>query len=585
MQWQRRVVQSALALEFLIAAACAGSVGDPEDSSAGGSGGGDIELPPIDKDSLRRNPSRRLVCEDPDKPQLAETPLVRLTNAEYHNAVADLIAPLSLAADDQPALPLETPFDGYSNHHKGQTPSTELIETFETGSLDVGDLVIENFDELGIDDCPPKDADDEQACFDAFVDSFAMRAFRHPLDDNERERLSDFYEALRDEYDFDQAMRLVVNGVLQTPQFLYRIELGQGNGKKMKLSGYEVASRLSFLLWDTMPDDELFEAAANGDLDSADGIQTELARMLADPRSQSAIERFTGEWLGLDRLASFAEAKDTDVFEDFDQAVADDLMEGLRLYIEETLTNEGGGLQKLLTSRTAFVNARTAGIYGVDAPDGNKLARVKLDRNERKGLTTQAAVLAGLAAETEHSPILRGVWMMEHILCQPPPPPPEDLDTDEPAPAPDSNLTKRERTVIEHGAKAICSGCHQQIDGIGFGYENYDAIGQYRTEEIVADGTSRMVDPSASIIGSGDMDGEYENALSMIDAVAASEQVAQCFVEHFYRYALARSTAKEDGCNIARITDKAVESEGDFQSLLRSFVTTDAFRFRTQFAQ
>jgi len=581
---RRRVFLSAFALVCL-GAGCSGTTTGPGPGGGGGGGkgGDDVVLPPITRDSLKRNPAHELKCDNPDDPSLGDTPLVRLTTPEYHNTIRDLIAPLEMPIAKRPTLPLETPFEGFTNHAQGQTPSTELVESLETGSQDVGAIVSAGLGKLEIVGCPPSGASGEKACFDAFVDTFAQRAFRRPLDGGERERLGAYYSSMRATYDFNETMRLVVNGIVQTPQFLYRVEYGDGSGSKIKLTGYEVASRLSYLFWDSMPDADLFAAAADGVLDTPSGVEAQVLRLVKDTRSASALGQFGREWLDIGRIESFAEDKDVAVFPGFDKTVAADMKAGLGMYIDETLLGEGGGLKTLLTSNVGFVSAKTAAIYGVGAPAGAGLQRVELNAAERKGLATQPAILAGLAARSEHSPIKRGVWMMSHIMCQPAPPPPVDLNTKEPAPAPGSNLTKRERTVMEHEAVALCKSCHVQIDGIGFGFEGYDAVGKYRTTEKVADGSMKAVDTSAVIKETGDMDGDYASGIEMIDAIARSEQVAQCFVEHFYRYALSRSVVDEDGCNIARITDQTVANQGDFAGMLNGLVKTDTFRYRTPF--
>lgn len=583
----RRAVRPGGLLGFALLAACSGQVGQGDRGGPGGGGGSttdpDIDRRPVAPDSLNRNPYYSLRCDDPANPPLAETPLVRLTNVEYHNTIRDLIAPLTLPADRRPSLPLETPFDGYSNHHMGQTPSADLIEAVEGGARNVGAVVVAGLAQLGIDGCPPAGAGAERACLDAFLDRFAVRAFRRPLEPEERARMVALYEAMRARYDFSVALELVVDGIVQAPQFLYRVEYGTGSGSKLKLTGHEVASRLSYLLWDTMPDQELLDAAARGELDDSAGIDAQVQRMLADPRSAPALRLFHQQWLHLSRVASFAEDKDTTIYRDYSREVAADLMRGLDLFVEDALLGEGGGLRKLLTSTEAFVNQRTAWIYGVPAPGGTDLQRVALDPAQRRGVTTQGGLLAGLALKTEHSPIRRGIWVMEHLLCQPPDPAPVDVNTNEPTPAPGSNLTKRERVVMEHEAQVRCQSCHRLIDGIGFAYENYDAIGRYRTEERVASGELRPVDSSAFIENSGDLDRGYANALEMSDAMAESGQVAQCFVESFYRYALSRSRQEADGCNIARITDQALASAGDFRAVLLSLTRTDTFRYRSAF--
>jgi hypothetical protein len=312
--------------------------------------------------------------------------------------------------------------------------------------------------------------------------------------------------------------------------------------------------------------------------------------MIADDRTKKAVWEFARQWLDLQRLAGLAEAKDGSKFPMWSSTISSSLSDGLRAFVQDSLLGDGGSLGKLLTSNKAFVTDKTAFVYGVNAPSGSNLGSVDADSSKRQGLLTQAYLMAGLAKQANHSPVLRGVFVLERVMCAPPPPPPNGMipQATNPLPA-DAKVTTRQRLVMEHeGQGGSCKACHEYIDGVGFGFENFDAIGQYRTQEEVA-GTKLDVDPSAKVVQTFDVNGSYGSGIDLAKKLAGSEQVAQCFAEHWYRYALARSltmkddttVAQEDGCNVAFITDAFVNAKGDFKTLLSNVVKSPAFRYRS----
>jgi Protein of unknown function (DUF1592)/Protein of unknown function (DUF1588)/Protein of unknown function (DUF1595)/Protein of unknown function (DUF1585)/Protein of unknown function (DUF1587) len=548
--------------------------------SNSGNGGNDKEpdVPTPGADSLERNPTRSLVCENPGVASLGATPMARLTNAEYFNSLRDLVSPLDLEVADN--LPIEKGFNGsFSNNHVDQTPSRPLIDAFEDTATSVGTAVAAGLDRLGISDCPPRN--NEDACRDSFVTAFGERAYRRPLTADERTRLVGFFDAARDRWGFSKAIELTTNALVQSPQFVYKLEFGNDDGTDAwRLTGYEVASRLSYLLWDTMPDAELFSAAESGDLDSMRGIEAQAKRLLGDERAGVAMRRFVGEWLDFQRLNGTADsgAKDPELFPNYTKATSDAVHRGMDLFVEDALVGEGGGLKKLLTSNRAWVNQSSAAVYDVKAANGDTLSPVSLDASQRKGLLTQAGFLGGLAHARVHSSIFRGVFVLNRFLCMPPPSPPANVNTDVPEITAEAKTARQRVEVVHQAQGSACKGCHRQIDGIGFAFEHYNAVGSWQDTD-----NGEPVDSSSFIEGSLDADGEYDGAIGMIDALAKSEQVKQCFVEQWYRYALARLDTDADGCSIAAMTDEQVETDGDFGRLVSAILKTQDFRFRKPF--
>ncbi len=535
-------------------------------------------IPPVEDLKLDRNPDRPLTCADPSKPVTGNTPFVRLSTTEYANTLRDLFAPLKMA--NAPALPADTLRPGFAPDD-AFAAANDLVEALSSEANSLGALVASGLDQLGLKGCPPASADAEGACLDSFIDGFVTRVYRRPAEADERKAIADFFASARKEGDFKQAIGTVVEGLLQTPQFLYRLEIGgEAQGGRAKLTGYEMASRLSYLLWNSMPDSELMSAAGDGELDEAKGIGSQIKRMLKDERAKVLANDFADAWLHLElRMPRAAAAsKNKQIFQNYSEAAAKDLVHGLELFIEDSLVGDKGGIRKLLSSSTGWVNQNTASIYGSDASSAD-LTAVELDGERRRGLLTQPALMAALANAEKHAPVRRGIMVLEGILCQTPPSPPNGVIPDPPPPDLSVKRTTRERLVIEHeGQGGACQSCHEVIDGVGFAFENYNAIGQWQDKE---DGIN--IDSSALVSGTYDVDGNYSGAVEMIDKLATSEQVAQCYVETFYRYALARALDDEDGCNVAYLTDRVLTSDADLQSLLEGLTATSAFRYRSAF--
>lgn len=564
-------------------AACTASTtdGDGGGDNEGGQGGGNP--PPPKAGSLTRNPNYTLVCEEPKGLNTGNTPLSRLTNTEYENTLAALLAPIKVP--QKPQLPMEVVTNGFSNNWEGQNPSDPLIEQFELGAQSAAAAVVQNLASLKLQGCGGSGEAAEASCAAAFLDSFGVRAFRRPLQEDEKQRFLAFFTKSKAAFGFNKALELTTTVLLSSPQFLYKLEFGEGDATKgaVKLTGYEMASRLSYLLWDSMPDEALFTAAREGKLETSEGLGEQLDRMIDDPRARQALNEFAGQWLHLGRVSgnASAERKNKTLFPKYTQDTAQALSEGLHEFLADSLLGDGGGIKKLLTSNKAWVNDKTAFIYEVSAPQGATLAPVELDASKRRGLTTQAGLLAGLAHDANQAAVLRGQFVLDLLLCQPPPPPPNNMVPSIPPVDTSVKRTTRQRLVLEHEAQGgSCKSCHEIIDGVGFAFENYDAIGKWQTEE-----EGLPIDSSAYIKDSFDADGDFANAIEMTEKLSRSEQTYQCFVEQFYRYAMARSTQEVDGCSVASLTDQMVDNEGDFRGLLKALVRTNAFRYRSAFSQ
>ncbi len=342
----------------------------------------------------------------------------------------------------------------------------------------------------------------------------------------------------------------------------------------MALDGYQLASRLSYFLTGSMPDGALFAAADGGTLQSAQEIESQARRLLETPRARSMVRDFNEQWLQLDSLSGLARnAPDasTNV-----KGIGDDYRESLQQFLDHAFWDQGD-LKSLFLSPVTYVNGRLAGVLGVPAPDSG-YAPVNAAPGQ-VGLLTQPALMAMLAHSDQSGPVQRGVWVRERLLCLDVPPPPPNLNPV--APDPDPTLTTRARFAV-HTSSPACSGCHLLIDGVGFGFENYDQLGRYRTVENGLD-----VDASGDVLGSGEaaVDGPFTGAAELSQRLAASDRVQRCLATNWYRYAMGRVETDADGCSLEDVQKKFAATGGQFKELLVALTLTDAFRYRPAVAE
>jgi len=362
-----------------------------------------------------------------------------------------------------------------------------------------------------------------------------------------------------------------MTAMLLSPQFLYRIEpVDGGAGTVAKLSSHHVAARLSYLLWDTLPDADLFAAADRGALDTPEGIRAEAERLLRDPRAKTSVARFHSQWLLMSRLDNLM--KDSTVVKEWNADTAKSMKAGLERFMDWGFWDGEGTLSSLLTDQRAFVDARLAPIYDVSPPAS--MALVDVGNHPRAGLLTQAGMLSMLASPRADSPVHRGVFVLKTLLCSPPPEAPAGVPAlEEPAVAGEARTT-RERQVETHN-KTACIGCHETIDGIGFGFGNYDTLGRFQESE-----NGAAIDATGEFIGTRDIDGQFDGVVEMATSLARSTQAEQCLATQWFRYGFGRVETDSDACALKPIVDTFTQSKGDMKGLLFALVTSDAFRYR-----
>jgi hypothetical protein len=419
--------------------------------------------------------------------------------------------------------------------------------------------------------CRQADASGETACAKKILSTLMRRAYRRSISETDLERPMAFYREGRSERDFDTGIGKALSAVLINPEFLFRVEVDPDKtapGAAYRISDLELASRLSFFLWSSLPDDALLDSAIRGELRRPGVLEKHVRRMLADPRSYNLASNFAGQWLRLRNLTSVD--PNVRLYPDFD----DNLRQAFRLETElfvDSVVREDRSVLDLLKTDYTFLNERLAKHYGIPNVYGSRFRRVELARDSRRGgLLRQGSVLAVSSYATRTSPVLRGVWVLSNIVGAPPPPPLPNvpaLDGNVPA-----NLPVRER-MAAHRANPVCASCHRTIDPVGFTLENFDAVGRWRDNE----GDSGPIDVSGTLPGLGDVNGvaDLEEAL-----LRRPELFAATLTEKLLTFALGRGVEYYDAPAVRKILREAQPGGYHFSSLILGIVNSAPFQMR-----
>ncbi|MFO0631255.1 MAG: DUF1592 domain-containing protein [Nannocystaceae bacterium] len=495
--------------------------------------------------------------------------LRRLTHREYAATIVDVVA---ADPDQAQALVATFPQDvvtsSFDNDGLHQSISVLLGERYLDAAEQLADAVLADATRRDrVIGCDPAAG---EACLRDFVTRFGRRAMRRPLDDEEIDAL---VELALGQAEPDAQASIVIETVLMSPRFLFKVELGTpdpDHPERAKLGGFEVATRLSYLLWGTTPDDVLLDAAAAGQLDDADGVATMAEAMLDDGRVQTAMAQFGAQWFRLDDIAG--QARDAASFPEFDAALQQAMVDELQALLQRHMFGDGEDFLDLYRTRSTAVNDALAAIYGVTPPGSSTLVPIELPEDgERGGLFTTAAFATASSRADETSPVQRAVYVRKLALCDPPPPPPPGVPQVQPEDG-ESTQDAFERHIDQGDS---CAGCHLQLDPIGFGLERFDSIGRLRDSYGSGDPVKR--DGTITIDGT-------EHAFSggvELGALVADSQAAQgCVVTHAWRFALGRSEDPADECNREQVRLRFADAGNDFRSLLLALVRSDAFRYR-----
>jgi hypothetical protein len=496
------------------------------------------------------------------------TPLVRLNRNQYQNSVRDLLG-VPASAIDTSAIAEDEKVGPFASNTAA--PVSELVIEQYMESAEALALAAAKKLE-GLVACDRTQLGDD-ACAASFIDAFGRRAYRRPLATEEGASYQALYTAYVGSAGFADTLRIVVQTMLQSPSFLYHVELqppAPGADATVPLDAYELASRLSFFLASTTPDDALLDAAASGMLatDPAE-LRAQAQRLLALRGASDTFASFHLQWLELDKLNGLS--KDTATYPSFDPALATAMRNETVHFVDYVLRHGDGKLDTLLTAPYSFPEGALFELYGVTQPAGADPAQpVQLDPAQRAGLLTQPSFLAVHAHENQSAPVQRGKVVIRNVLCESLPDPPPNVNTTPPDPSP--NATTRQRFAI-HESEATCAGCHKRIDGIGMGFEAYDGIGAFRTR----DGT-QAVDASGTLMSTADLDGPFDGVVDLEKKLASSAEVQQCVATQWLRFALGRIETDADRCSLAQLHQAFDASGHDVRALIVAVVMSDAFR-------
>jgi hypothetical protein len=413
---------------------------------------------------------------------------------------------------------------------------------------------------------------EEQACATKILSSLAHRAYRRPIDADDTKQLLALYKTGAQKGGFESGVRLALQKILVSPEFLFRTEVdppGAAPGTVYKISDVELASRLSFFLWSSIPDDQLLAVAESGRLSDPSILQSEVKRMLADPRSQALVKNFAGQWLFLRNIARIS--PDTTTFTNFDENLRQSLAKETELLIESQL-REDHSVVDLLSTDYTFLNQRLAEHYGIRGIYGNEFRRVKIEDPNRYGLLGQASILTVTSYPNRTAPTIRGKWVLEQLLGSPPPPPPpnvpslkDDVTT--------QKLTMRQR-MEQHRTNPTCAACHRMMDPVGFALENFDGLGAWRVSTAPGLGP---IDASGALV-----DGTAFNGPAGLRDVLLKKQdmFVENFTERLMTYALGRGLEEYDHAALRKISRETAADHQKWSSIILGIVKSTPFQMR-----
>jgi hypothetical protein len=495
---------------------------------------------------------------------LQSSQVFRLTNYEYTNSAADLLG-----------LPVnvELEADGASSggFFVGGPASDNSVRAYHAAAITVATSAVSAANLARVVPCS---ATPTAACAGTFIDSFAPKAFRRPLDPAERAALLGAFTSISTKYGFPAGIQVIIESVLQSPSFLYHLELEEqamGAGKKA-VTGYSMASRLSYLLWSSTPDDTLLAHAGAGMLTTPAQVQAEATRMIADPRAKNGVRYFYEQWL---RVTDMPPSKTAPYDATYSTSMINSIRTSFDLQMDDALWADTGAVTSLLTSRTAYVNQQLAPIMGVTGVTGTTMQKVQVNPTQRAGVLTHPAIMSVFATENTSHPIRRGVFVWGKVLCRPLPDPPANVP---PFVAPSPGQSLRQDFEVLTKDPTGCQPCHMRINPVGFLFENYDTIGQFRT----IDDNKQPVNTAVTIVGTGDpaLDVATTNATQFLDRLGTDDAaVGACMITHLYRFAAKRAeaTSGADAADIMKLTTAFTTSKQSFKQALVGLTQTETF--------
>jgi len=518
--------------------------------------------------------SRHLAALPASNPDIAAQPalehkeapvLRRLTHSQYDNTARDLLGDISRPARQ---FPPEDFVDGFKNQYHAQIISPLLAEAYSAAAEKLAAGAFRGGDLRGLIPCRPASPADAD-CRTRFIREFGLKAFRRPLTDAEVQRYSSLFQK---QDDFRRGAQIVVETMLQSPNFLF---LDPGSAVERK--SYARASRLSYFLWDSMPDEALLRGAASGELDSAEGLEQAARRMLASPRARDAVDEFLAQWLRFDLLLQ--QHKERRIFPQFNRELALAMIEETRRFVADIVWNDRNFME-LFTAARSFVNAELASLYNLPPP-ASEFERVNFPHDsERSGILGQGTFLAQTSKPAETSPTARGLFIRERFLCQRVPLPPPGTNMNLPPLTEDRPRTNRDRLAL-HVASESCANCHNLIDPIGYGFEKFDAIGARGEKFRIAfpraeDSEDKLKTMEVEIDTKGWVAGlarsEFSSPKELGSILAATPRCQECIVKQLFRYAVGRAETAADQPVLQRVSEDFRRSQFHFKELMISVI-------------
>ncbi|MDX2021408.1 MAG: DUF1592 domain-containing protein [Deltaproteobacteria bacterium] len=499
------------------------------------------------------------VCEVPDD-GWAVAPMRRLTAAEYDYAVADLLGETRHVAAD--TLDADEAISGFAANTQVTVGGGDAEKLANVARAVAEDAVTRLNEVLKC-----ASGQSNEACALSFIERFTRRAYRRKATSDELGILNQLYKDKAAATDHTQGVRLAIEAVLQQAPFLYRPIIGAKTPKDgvNKLTGEELASRMSFFFWSSVPDDELLDAADDGQLDTVEGLKSHAERMMKDPRFDRTLQSFALQWLGLGNEPQ----KDDIAYPAFNTEVWRSAKSSVAQFFSYVVKETDGSLENLFTSPVVFADQQLATTYGMTVK-ANGFEKTATDPKRRGGVFMQAAVLANLAGTEESSPVKRGVFVRSKLLCQSPPPPPANGVAAIAPASPDK--TQRQR-LEEHRKNPTCAACHAFFDPLGLAFEHFDGVGAYREKE-----HGLAIDSSGDLTES-DVDGPFADGVELMSRLQGSQVVAECLTTQFYRFAVGRLESPADACVLKRLTASMMGQGYSVREVFTKVATSDAFRF------
>jgi hypothetical protein len=570
-------------LHALVLVACTGSIGGtgsgrtPSDTGEDGTGSG---LPGSPGSGTAGDPSA-----DPNAPAAGQdpstrsaacaeltpgaAPMRRLSNFEYRNTISDLFDDGALADQVTSGFTSETESLGFRNAAKFLQINTVTAQQFMDAAEEIASRV--QADPESVLPCAPASSAEERACASDFIADFGKKLYRRPLTSDEVASYGALYDQAREDYAFDVGIEWVTFALLQSPHFLNRVEFAPepASGETYaRPTSYEMASRLSYLLWQSMPDEALFTAAAQDALRTDAEVAAQARRMLADPKAKR-VYQFFEQWLDLDELPAMD--RDGDVYPDFEAALPGLLADEARAFVDHVLWEADGSFDTLMTAPYSFLNADLASHYGIAGVSGDAFQQV--DTPGRAGILTLGGVVSVHDKATRSSIVLRGLRVRTELLCQVVGAPPPDIVVDLPEIEPGLPQSTR---LEQHRTEPLCASCHEMMDPLGVPFEGFDAIGRLRSE----DEQGNPVETAGAITGTDTSDADVADAIELSARLAESKEVRDCFAKQAFRFFYGRGETADDRCSVDQLVSAFEQSDYSIQELLVALTQTDAFLYR-----